>query len=58
MEVNFKIALSSYENLTYEEKFNLDLKMCEYLAKSGNMFEGIRAYFIEKYKKPLWRVKF
>jgi enoyl-CoA hydratase/carnithine racemase len=59
LQVNFSIINSAYDdNLSYEDRANKDINACALIIKSGNIFEGIRAYFIEKDNKPRWRVKF
>jgi enoyl-CoA hydratase/carnithine racemase len=59
LQVNFDIINSAYDdNLSYEDRANKDINACATISNSGNIFEGIRAYFIDKDYKPRWRVKF
>jgi enoyl-CoA hydratase/carnithine racemase len=55
---NYKIACSAYENLPFEVLYDLDCKAARETCMSGNLFEGIRAYFVDKDKKPKWSAKF
>ena len=56
-KLNYEVAKNSFDpSLTYEDRFNLDQDYAEISIKVGNMFEGIRAYFIEKDKKPKWKI--
>jgi 3-hydroxyisobutyryl-CoA hydrolase len=59
LQVNFDVINSGYdENLTYEDRVNIDLQACMILSYSGNIFEGIRAFFVDKDFSPRWRAKF
>ena len=55
LNVNFNVANSSYDkNLTFEDRVDRDIYYSIILISLGNMHEGIRAFFVEKDKKPKW----
>lgn len=57
-KMNYDITLSSYDNtLTHEDRFNMEMDYAEISLAAGNIFEGIRAYFIDKDNKPNWKIK-
>lgn len=55
--VSLQIIFLKYfagKNWDREETINYDLKLIEYCYKTGNMIEGLRAFFIDKDNLPKW----
>ena len=55
--MTYEITNLSYDDTkNYEDRFNLDMEFCELSLNVGEMFEGIRAYFIDKDNAPKWKI--
>lgn len=54
LKINYEITKMAYNNITYEDAFNKDLKALDLVVNKKEFYEGIRAYFIDKDKKPKW----
>ena len=58
LKCNYNVVISAFSNLSFEEYHNQEVVTEKELAMSGNMVEGIRAFYIDKDKKPRWSSKF
>jgi 3-hydroxyisobutyryl-CoA hydrolase len=57
LKMNFDITMASYDNnIKFQDRYDLEMDYTEISLDSGNIFEGIRAYFIDKDQKPGWKV--
>lgn len=54
LKLNYEITKMSYLNLDYETNFDYDMKAIYSCIENGDMFEGIRSYFVDKDSKPQW----
>jgi enoyl-CoA hydratase/carnithine racemase len=57
LKINFDLTLSSYDKrFDYIQRFDLESDYNELTVEIGELFEGMRAFFVEKDNKPRWKI--